>query len=93
MPGKLNGLELARVAKERWPDLKIILTSGFPETQPNSHGTATPGMRLLSKPYRKADLACLIRETLDGVPFETQPSVWSQTKTEQVTPLTIQPPS
>lgn len=93
MPGKLNGLELARVAKERWPDLKVILTSGFPETKPDGQGIATSGLRLLSKPYRKADLACLIRETLDGVAPENHSPVWSQTKTEQVTPLIIQPPS
>ncbi len=66
MPGKLNGLELARLAAERWPSLKIILTSGFPETKLNGHGEPAAGMRLLSKPYRKTDLARVLREVLEG---------------------------
>jgi CheY-like chemotaxis protein len=82
MPGKLNGLDLAREAKERWPNLKIILTSGFPETKLNDPGAEVRGIRLLNKPYRKADLASLIRETLDGVALENQSSVRAQAKTD-----------
>ena len=93
MPGKLNGGDLARTATERWPGLKIILTSGLPETRLNSHVTAIPGMRLLSKPYIKADLARLVRETLDGVTPENQSPGLSQTRTGQITPLTTKPPA
>jgi CheY-like chemotaxis protein len=28
MPGSMNGLELARAVRERWPPIKIILASG-----------------------------------------------------------------
>ena len=66
MPGKLNGLELARLATERWPSLKVILTSGFPDTQINGQHESPAGLRLLSKPYRKADLARLLREVFEG---------------------------
>ncbi len=65
MPGQLNGLELARVVAERWPALKVVLTSGFPETKLNGHVGSPAGMRLLSKPYRKTDLAHIVRETLE----------------------------
>jgi len=64
MPGKMNGMDLARHAAERWPRIKIILTSGFPENKLNGHGDSTANMRLLSKPYRKADLARVLREVL-----------------------------
>jgi len=78
MPGQLNGLELARVVAERWPALKVILTSGFPETTLNGHVGSPAGMRLLSKPYRKTDLARIVRETLEermpaSHPFNPQP--------------------
>lgn len=67
MPGRMNGIELAHKSLDRWPKLKVILTSGFPENKINGHGKhVTGGLRLLSKPYRKDDLARLIREVLDG---------------------------
>ena len=74
MPGQLNGLELARVVAERWPALKVILTSGFPETTLNGHVGPPAGMRLLSKPYRKADLARIVRETLEEKMPTSHPS-------------------
>jgi len=67
MPGKLNGLELAQQAMARWPSLKVVLTSGFPENKLNDQeGLKTGGLRLLSKPYRKEELARIIRGTLEG---------------------------
>ena len=29
MPGSIDGYELARLARDRWPELNVILTSGF----------------------------------------------------------------
>lgn len=66
MPGGLNGVELARMAAERRPGLKVLLTSGFPD--PASRGIAPlDGIRLLSKPYRKQELARAIWEVLTDV--------------------------
>jgi CheY-like chemotaxis protein len=67
MPGKVNGLELARVGVERWPAMQVILTSGFPNL--NVHdglGAAAAAVRFLNKPYRKEDLARTLRDALDG---------------------------
>jgi PAS domain S-box-containing protein len=66
MPGKLNGMELAREAAKRWPSLKIVLTSGFPEMRLDCDGDFITGLRLLSKPYRKAELAQTLRDVLGG---------------------------
>jgi len=64
MPGKMDGFALAQAAKERWPSVKVLLTSGFPETK-LSDQYELAGYRLLSKPYLKEELARLLRATLD----------------------------
>jgi CheY-like chemotaxis protein len=66
MTGGASGIDLAREALARWPDLKVLVTSGFPETKLNGNGQSAVPARLLSKPYRKEDLARAIRETLEG---------------------------
>ncbi len=66
MPGGMSGFELARTAQRRRPDLKILFTSGFPETKLNGDRGGGDGIRLLSKPYRQDDLARMVRAVLDG---------------------------
>ncbi len=61
MPGGLDGFALIRHANQLRPDLPVLLASGFvDQSQPN------PGIRVLAKPYRQADLARAVREVLDG---------------------------
>ncbi len=68
MPGGINGRELARRARQRWPDIKIVFTSGFSEARLNGDtGPLAACTPLLSKPYRKEDLASAAREALDRV--------------------------
>ncbi len=62
MPGAIDGAKLARTAMERWPQLKVLLTSGFSEAKLDD--PAFQGFRLLSKPYRKEELARSLREAL-----------------------------
>jgi CheY-like chemotaxis protein len=63
MPGGTSGYELAATVRERWPGIKVVLTSGFPEGSiARSGGTATA--RLLSKPYRRDELGRTVREAL-----------------------------
>ena len=66
MPGGMNGYDLAKNAVARWPSLKVLLTSGFPETKLNGNGSASVKMHLLTKPYRKDDLASALRNALEG---------------------------
>jgi PAS domain S-box-containing protein len=65
MPGGMDGFELADTAGRRQPGIKILLTSGFPQTRyiDEMRKRAFP---LLSKPYRKGNLAQLVRAVLDG---------------------------
>jgi CheY-like chemotaxis protein len=66
MPGGLDGVELARLARERWPGLKIILTSGFPQTQVEGNDEFFDNLQLLSKPYDREELAAMLRAVLDS---------------------------
>jgi CheY-like chemotaxis protein len=64
MPGEMDGIELARMAVSLWPEIGVVLTSGFPGTKIN--GDHTHAARLLSKPYRKEELARALRDAIDG---------------------------
>ncbi len=54
MPGRMNGMELAREIGRRWPDLPIVLTTGFSEAAAQARDQ---GFRLLMKPYRMEAMA------------------------------------
>ena len=64
MPGGMSGYELATRAVARWPALKVLLTSGFPQTKLNGNDNSPVKMELLTKPYRKDDLAQALRNVL-----------------------------
>lgn len=64
MPGAMDGRELAREAMARRPQLRTLLTSGFPDARWGGSQLRT-GARLLSKPYRKEELRRAVREVLD----------------------------
>ncbi len=57
MPG-IGGLELGAYIRERWPDLPVLLTSGYSDVIAR-HGTM--GFELLHKPYTIALLAAALR--------------------------------
>jgi PAS domain S-box-containing protein len=68
MPGAMNGRELAEAAVKKRPGLKVLYTSGYTENAIVHHGRLDPGVLLLAKPYRKADLARMIRTALEATP-------------------------
>jgi signal transduction histidine kinase/ActR/RegA family two-component response regulator len=70
-PGSIDGMALARTAAGRWPALKILLTSGFPQSLGGERGGSVNGMRLLSKPYGRDELARVLREVLGAACPET----------------------
>ena len=65
MPGGINGAELAREAQRIRPDLRVIFTSGYSENVIVHQGKIDRGIDLLSKPYRRRDLAAILRTVLD----------------------------
>ena len=66
MPGGLDGVDLARIAIEKWPALKVVLTSGFPEARIEIDSEMLRSLRLLSKPYSRLELATVLRSSLDS---------------------------
>ena len=64
MPGAMNGRLLADEALSRRPALKTLYTSGYTENAIVHHGRLDSGVLLLAKPYRKSDLARMIRMAL-----------------------------
>jgi CheY-like chemotaxis protein len=64
MPGLINGRQLAIEALNRKPSLKVLYTSGYSENAMVHDGYLDAGVLLLAKPYRKIDLAKMIRAAL-----------------------------
>jgi PAS domain S-box-containing protein len=66
MPGSMNGRQLVDAALVRRPELKTLFTSGYTENAIGHHGRLDTGVLLLAKPYRKSDLARMIRMALES---------------------------
>ena len=58
MPGGMNGLELANSVRQQYPNLPVVLTSGYSEALLEGEGADFP---LLRKPYSVEALAQLIK--------------------------------
>ncbi|WP_370693902.1 response regulator [Methylobacterium sp. NEAU K] len=63
MPGSMGGLALARFVHERWPEIRILVTSGKTHPAP---ADLPPGAHFLRKPYGVSALVGAV-ETLLGV--------------------------
>lgn len=68
LPGNMDGIDLAREARRRWPDLKILLTSGYTEHALVQDDSLMTGVALIAKPYRKASLASKLSAILGSAP-------------------------
>ena len=67
MPGGIGGTELAKLAKEKLPNLKVLLTSGYPKNTLTDHQISTEDH--LMKPFKLDELAKKIRLLL-GARFD-----------------------
>jgi len=66
MPGGISGTMLAEQARQRRPELRVIVTSGYSDEVVQQDGFALYGVRLLSKPYTLQEMACTLREVLEA---------------------------
>lgn len=66
MPGGLNGRELADEARKLHADIKVLFTSGYSDDTLIHEGRVDEGVQLLSKPYRRNELAQRVRMILGG---------------------------
>lgn len=66
MAGGMSGYDVARWVRDRLPEVKVVLTTGYAreDTRPDDGETAT--IPILRKPYKRADLAFALRDALRG---------------------------
>ena len=57
MPGGMNGLDLAKAANKRRPDLKVLFVSGYDRMAIAQATKYDDSLRLLNKPFSLMDLA------------------------------------
>ena len=66
MPGGMNGVMLARAARERQPKIKVLLTTGYAEASLERTDAGGTEFEIINKPYKRMDLARRVRRVLDG---------------------------
>ncbi|WP_419899246.1 histidine kinase famiy protein [Roseomonas sp. USHLN139] len=66
MPGGMNGVVLAREARRRRPELKILLTTGYAEASVERIEAGGSEFEIINKPYGLQNLAKKVRLVLDG---------------------------
>jgi CheY-like chemotaxis protein len=66
LPRGMNGAALAKAARERQADIRVLFMSGYTRNAILHNGQLDDGVQLLTKPFRKADLAQKLREVLTG---------------------------
>ncbi|WP_244626784.1 ATP-binding protein [Bradyrhizobium ivorense] len=68
MSGGMNGRQVADAVLAKLPSVRVLFTSGYTEDAIFHHGRLDPDVTLLAKPYRKSDLARMIRQVLTQPP-------------------------
>ena len=61
MPGSMDGLKLARAVRDRWPPIKIIVTSGHRSA---STADLPEGGQFFGKPYDLGEVTRTIRQLI-----------------------------
>jgi signal transduction histidine kinase/ActR/RegA family two-component response regulator len=84
LPGKMTGRQLADAVATMRVSLKVMFSSGYTENAVIHHGRLDPGLLLLPKPYRKEELARMVRVGLAHEAY--RPSALSE-------PAQLRPPS
>ena len=65
MPGRLNGRALAGEVLRRWPGMRVVFMSGYSDNALMEDGRLAADVLLLGKPFRKSDLAQMLRRAFD----------------------------
>jgi PAS domain S-box-containing protein len=66
MPGGISGWELADRALQQRPNLRVLLTSGYALDTIAGRSRVRDGSVILTKPYRKSELARRLRDVVEG---------------------------
>jgi PAS domain S-box-containing protein len=66
LPGGMNGRQLSEAARQQWPKLKVLFTTGYARNAIVHDGRVDPGVELITKPFTYAALAGKLRDILDS---------------------------
>jgi len=66
MPGVLHTRDFTRLASVKYPGIKVLYTSGYTQNAIVHNGKLDDDAYLLSKPYRKEELARKLRSVITG---------------------------
>jgi CheY-like chemotaxis protein len=64
-PGGMTGVEIAKEAAKTGREIPVIFMSGYTENSIIHQGVLDQGVLLLNKPFRKFDLANMLRRALE----------------------------
>ncbi|NIO39691.1 MAG: response regulator, partial [Burkholderiales bacterium] len=71
LPGRISGADLAKAALARYPELKVLYTTGYANNSAFGNDSAQGTIRVIKKPYAKENLARMVRQVLASAPRET----------------------
>lgn len=64
MPGGISGLDLALTVEERYPAIRVLMVSGYPDRVVAGHAGLKPHWPFLPKPFERDDLSRAVRAAL-----------------------------
>jgi two-component system, cell cycle sensor histidine kinase and response regulator CckA len=62
----MRGTELVELVARRWPEVQVLLMSGYPDGARHRHGVMESGVPLISKPFTPDQLTAKVRQVLDA---------------------------
>lgn len=66
MPGRINGIDLAQMVRDRYPDIRVLLATGYTDRH-----VKQDGVTLIGKPYETTEVVRLLQEAIDSVSNKT----------------------
>ena len=75
LPGPLHGRDLAERITAVRPQVRVLFMSGYAENSIVHHGRLDPGVQLISKPFKRDQLARKVAEVLHGQQMQAETAV------------------
>ena len=72
MPGEHDGLDLARIIRQKWPALPVLLATGYSEA---ANRATEEGFTLIAKPYQPTALAGAVQRVVTTRPKPAKSNV------------------